>query len=76
MKTNKTRTLLKRVKEFPGCTASGLSRIMRERSDWASGTLHRLTKEGRVSRKWGKGMRSADAWRYYPAGGGTVNGLR
>jgi hypothetical protein len=55
------------VNRFPGLTASGISQLMKKRSDWASGSLARLTKAGRISRKLEPGMRTAPAWRYYPA---------
>jgi hypothetical protein len=58
--------LVKFVKRFPGLTASGISQLMRKRSDWASGSLCRLAKAGRIRRRSEKGMTRHKAWRYYP----------
>lgn len=58
--------LMKFVKRFPGLTASGISQLMRKRSDWASGALCKLAKAGRLRRRLEKGMTKNKAWRYYP----------
>jgi hypothetical protein len=58
--------LVKFVTRFPGLTASGISQLMQKRSDWASGSLCRLAKAGRIRRRHEKGMKSFKAWRYYP----------
>lgn len=59
--------LVKFVGRFPGLTASGISQLLGKRSDWASGSLARLAKAGRISKRHEKGMRTGMAWRYYPA---------
>lgn len=58
--------LVKFVNRFPGLTASGISQLMGKCSDWASGSLCRLAKQGRICRRWEMGMKSGNAWRYYP----------
>lgn len=63
------RDLVKFVRRFPGLTASGVSQLLGKRSDWASGSLCRLAKAGRITRKLERGMRSGKSWRYYPATG-------
>lgn len=60
--------LVKFVTRFPGLTASGISQLMRKRSDWASGSLSKLVAKGRLVKRRQLGMRPADAWRYYPIG--------
>lgn len=54
------------VTRFPGLTASGISQLMREKSDWASGALSKLVKAGRLAKRLEKGMTKDGAWRYYP----------